>query len=335
MITPSASVKLKDSFFEPLVSPYELARPVDWSKVFGREACPSGRRAPLDLEIGSGLGEFLIRLAQQFPERDFIGLEQIWERIYKTLKRIESCNQAAGASKIANVRLLQNDARAVLARLIQPQSLGNVYCLFPCPWPKKAHVKYRLFSSGFLKLINSRLVEGGQLKIVTDHEPYFKWVLDCIEDAGFHIKTEKIRPRYDTKFERKWLARGQDEFFEIQLHKSRHIDVAVEEDEELKTYKIKTFDPHQFLFEDKKGEVSVILKEKLYDSQQQKMVLRLIVAEPQMTQYLWVVIEKKDGEWRLAKAEGQKFFPTQGVAYALECVYETAAGSRREMNQTS
>ena len=44
--------------------------------------------APLEVEIGSGLGEFLIRSALAHPRRDYVGIELNWERICKTLTRI-------------------------------------------------------------------------------------------------------------------------------------------------------------------------------------------------------------------------------------------------------
>jgi tRNA (guanine-N7-)-methyltransferase len=43
-------------------------RPLDLENTFGR-------KAQVEVEIGFGLGDYLIRLACQRPENDFIGIE--------------------------------------------------------------------------------------------------------------------------------------------------------------------------------------------------------------------------------------------------------------------
>ena len=67
---------------DPLVSLFDISRPVDWKEVFNRDV-------PLDVEIGFGIGEFLARRTTDFPERNIVGIEQIWERTYKALKKIK------------------------------------------------------------------------------------------------------------------------------------------------------------------------------------------------------------------------------------------------------
>jgi tRNA (guanine-N7-)-methyltransferase len=52
----------------PILSGLQLAWPTDWTAVFGREA-------PLLLEIGFGGGDFLVKLGQERPSHNIIGLE--------------------------------------------------------------------------------------------------------------------------------------------------------------------------------------------------------------------------------------------------------------------
>ncbi|MFX5157833.1 methyltransferase domain-containing protein, partial [Acinetobacter baumannii] len=84
------------------------------------------------LEIGFGNGDYLVARAQQYPERDFVGIELEWEGVQRALRKI------AGAG-LRNVRVLLGDARPILGRAIPLQSLTRIYALFPCPWPKKHH----------------------------------------------------------------------------------------------------------------------------------------------------------------------------------------------------
>jgi len=282
-----------------------------------------GRSAPLEVEIGFGMGEVLMRMARQMPGHNFVGIEQHWQRIYKTLKAItrEPC---AGEGIIENIRILNVDARVCFERLFAPKSIEAVYCLFPCPWPKKSHIKHRIFSNSFLKLTNSRLKPHGTLKIVTDFQPLRNWILDQINRTGFQIIEKQVSTHYDTKFERKWREEGQEKFFELNLTKKRHINVPVKEDVPLKNYVLNEFNADHLQLNDTKGKTSVIFKNKIFDKEDQKMMIHTIVAEDYLTQHFWITITKKQNQWSIAKSEGQNFFPTAGIAMALELVYQAA-----------
>ena len=128
---------------QPLLLWQHGARPIDWAQQFGRQA-------PIEVEIGFGNGEFLVREAQVHPELNFVGIEQEWASAQRALRRLAQV-------KILNVRVLLVDARIALERLFLPQTVQRVYALFPCPWPKERHVKHRLFAQTFLTLLNSRL----------------------------------------------------------------------------------------------------------------------------------------------------------------------------------
>src|SRR3989338_1753383 len=290
-----------------------MKRPADWSGHFASAQ-------PVDVEIGFGNGDFLVRTAQTQPQRNFVGIEQQWERVYKTLKKVNR-------SEIDNVRVLLVDAWVALERLFLPRSIERIYCLIPCPWPKKEHAKHRLFSQSFLKLMNSRLKPHGQATIVTDHQPYYAWVLEQGEGTGFLIEAKEIATQYNTKYERKWVEQGQEHFFELALTKKEHVDVPVKEDVTLQPYFIDTLDPRQFKFEKVSGPTTVVFKELIADEKQKKAMLHLVVAEEKLTQHLWVAIFPIEGRWCIAPALGQNFIPSQGVAEALQAVYQACQGS--------
>ncbi|MFA5089100.1 MAG: tRNA (guanosine(46)-N7)-methyltransferase TrmB, partial [Candidatus Omnitrophota bacterium] len=287
---------MKEKIFplQPIVLYDQVERPIDWSREFHAPA-------PLDVEIGFGNGEFLVRTAKENPGRHFVGIEQHWERTYKTLGRI-------AREDIANVRVLLVDAALAFERLFSPLTIDNIYCLFPCPWPKKRHVSHRLFSREFLRLLNSRLVKKGQLKIVTDFLPYRDWILEQIERTGFSKETKEIQPQYGTKFERKWLEEGQKEFYQLRLIKERHIRVPLKEDVQLRTYSLDNFNAQNFTMEDDRdGEEKVIFKEFLYDGKREKAMVYLVVAEKDLTQHLWVAIAHGSDRWYVCPAEGNRF----------------------------
>jgi len=308
-------MKLSETSLSPLVDFYSTDKPIQWDKIFHRQA-------PLQVEIGFGMGEVLLRKAQESPEINFIGIEYNWERIYKTIKSIDRINRSK--AQINNIRILRLNAWAAFERLFQEQSVQHIYSLFPCPWPKKSHIKHRLFSREFLQLLNNRLHAGGTLQIVTDYFPYFEWIKEQNDPIYFFLQEDGIKPRFGTKFERKWLEEGQEEFFELNLLKNQHIHCRVKEDVELKSYQLKNFSPEKFTFEDVKGDVAVVLKDRLYDSEKQQLLLRVIVSEQHLIQNFWAMIRKNKDFWRLCKMEGQHFFPTPGINKALESIYLSA-----------
>lgn len=303
------------NFLKPIVSHLDGPRPICWEEQFGRQGL-------LEVEIGFGLGEFLIQSAKENPAKNFIGIEQNWERIFKALKTIAL---QPPDNLISNVRILEVDARIALERLFSEKTIENIYCLFPCPWPKKKHEKHRLFSQEFFQLANSRLKDDGQIKIVTDFNPYQQWILEQIDGCGFKLENKTIEPKYNTKFERKWREAGQEKFFELDVIKVKHIFCPVKEDVALKAYRVKEFDPRKFKFCDQKGETSVLFKDMIFDEGLKRAMVRLVVAEEHLTQHIWVEIYHEKEGWHIHRADGQKFFPTPGIHRAIQLVYESAS----------
>ncbi len=318
---------------EPAVASISSSRPLLWQEYFGRPA-------PLDVEIGFGFGEFLIRSALENLGRDYVGIEQNGERICKTLKGIAKIKETVGPREVlSNIRLLKAEARIAIERFFNPETIDRVYCLFPCPWPKKAHIRHRLFTTDFLKLLNSRLKPQGTVIILTDFFPYVQWIEQQLCGTGFGVARETVMPRYDTKFERKWRRNGQEEFSELTLTKERHCEVPLKEDAPLKAYDVEDFCPERFCLEksqqprvatrnqrllrsNQRGDVSVIFKEMIFDSIQEKAMIHVVVAEPIITQHFWIAVFRKGRGWRIGRADGQNLLPTEGLACALEMVYE-------------
>jgi len=306
---------MNDILLTPLISPHDMEQPIKWKQ-------------PLDVEIGSGNGEMLIYSAKQFPKRNFVGIDQSWPCIYKTLREIKK-NKG-----LQNIRILQLDARSTFERLFQPNSIDKITSLFPCPWPKKSHIKNRLFSGDFLKLLNNRLKEQGNLTITTDYFPYREWILKQSRDIGLSVQTKTIQPRYNTKFERKWQKEGQENFYEISLNKQKFrgqgadfsLSPLSKENLPLKSYKLDNFQPNKLQFKDHAGDITVIFKDMLFDSSKQKAMVQVLVSEQELTQYVWITIRKNSDGWQLFKTNGQKIFPTPGIALALKLVYEAAGG---------
>ena len=173
--------------------------PLDFDRIFGR-------LAPRVLEIGFGMGETTVAIAQARPQDDFVGVEVHSPGVGSLLKRVAELG-------LANLRVIQHDAVEVVAAMIPPQSLAGIHVFFPDPWPKKRHHKRRLLALAFVHELALRLVSGGTLHIATDWEDYAEAILATLTAEPLLANTVTgfaPRPEYRplTKFEARGLKLG-------------------------------------------------------------------------------------------------------------------------------
>ena len=144
----------------------EDAGPIDLAALFGR-------RAPVELEIGTGKGRFLMESAAARPERNFLGLEI--ERAYAVLVR-----ERAGKRFLTNLRVEGLDGKEFVKRRLEPAALAAMHVYFPDPWPKKRHHKRRLVDAAFAAAAARALEPGGLLRVASDHEEYWKVIEEVL-----------------------------------------------------------------------------------------------------------------------------------------------------------
>ena len=311
-------MKAQHLSFEPFLSWRHMQLPVNWPGVFGSWA-------PLEVEIGFGNGEYLVHQAQQRPERHFIGLELEWASMQRALRQ-------TARRQVPNVRLLLIDAHLAVQRLFSPQALQRVYSLFPCPWPKERHAKHRLFSHSFLKLVNSRLRPDGEVYVVTDHKAYLRWVWGEIPGSGLEGEWRVTEPHFHTKYERKWVATGQQKFYELRLQKVVHCDVLPSREIKVQARRVDTFDPQNLQLPRVRGPdaglspITVRCRDFLYDPERRKAMIAVLVAEPGLTQDFWIEIACRGGHWTIRLARGCGVVPTPGVQRAVDLIWKAAAG---------
>jgi len=178
--------------------PYEKSL-LDTEKAFGR-------RAPLILEIGFGMGETTARIAAGMPDKNFIGVEVHTPGVGSLLKLI-------GENGLSNLRIIQHDAVEVVTHMLAPDSLAGIHVFFPDPWHKARHHKRRLIQPPFVALLASRLAPGGYLHCATDWQDYAEQMLQVLSDEPSLKNTaDAYAPRPDyrpvTKFENRGLKLG-------------------------------------------------------------------------------------------------------------------------------
>jgi tRNA (guanine-N7-)-methyltransferase len=158
-----------------------------------------GRKAPLVLEIGSGMGETTAAIAAAHPEADFLAVEVHGPGVGSLLNRL-------AAQELANVRVIRHDAVEVLQHMIPDATLAALHLFFPDPWPKKRHHKRRLVQPAFAALAASKLARDGILHAATDWPDYADHMHEVLsKEALLEPAKTGFVERSVTKFE----ARGR------------------------------------------------------------------------------------------------------------------------------
>ncbi len=175
--------------------------PLNPREVFGREA-------PLVLEIGFGMGDSLLAMAEAEPDKDFIGIEVHPPGVGRLINN-------AGKMGLENLRVYMADALDVLNDCIADGSLDRFQLYFPDPWHKKKHHKRRIVQPEFVRLICSKLKAGGLLHMATDWENYAEQMLEVLEaepqlenPTGKNNYSPRPEFRPETKFERRGQRLG-------------------------------------------------------------------------------------------------------------------------------
>lgn len=157
----------------PLSQKYQIpAPPPDWSKVYAQPQ-------PLHVDLGSGRGRFLLKMAQVQPDWNFLGLE-----IREPL--VVQANTWRDKLGLTNLHYLFCNANNSLRLLLAPQSVQGVSIQFPDPWFKRRHQKRRVVQPELVTDLAVCLRVGGYLFIQSDIEAVAIEMRDRFEaHAGF------------------------------------------------------------------------------------------------------------------------------------------------------
>jgi tRNA (guanine-N7-)-methyltransferase len=163
------------------------------------------RRAPIEIEIGAGKGEFIIERAAQFPDRDFIAVE-----LSSTITRVLAVR--CGRAGLDNLRVVQMDARTLVNLMLADASVAAFHIYFPDPWPKERHIKHRLFTPTLAAGLFRTLQAGANAFVATDVRDYASEIFPMMLAAGFIRAVEPAPGAERTGFARKYVAAGKPVF---------------------------------------------------------------------------------------------------------------------------
>lgn len=172
----------------------------DFEKIYGNTN-------PVVLEIGFGMGKSLVEMAEQNPDKNYLGIEV-------HTPGVGACLAYAIEKGVKNLRVICHDATEILRDCIADGSLGGLQLYFPDPWHKAKHHKRRIVQPHFVETVVKKLAVGGFIHFATDWENYAEHMLDVLQSVQDTVGirntsiTNDYIPRPDFRPLTKFEARG-------------------------------------------------------------------------------------------------------------------------------
>ena len=136
---------------------------------------------PICLELGMGYGSFIIKMALENPNVNFIGLELDINQTAKAIKNIAN-------KKIPNLKIICADANNIIDYF--GKEIDTIYLTFSEPWPKKKDEKKRFTSLNYLKLYDRIFKKNKHIILKTDNKILFAYSLETL--SGYWYTFERV-----------------------------------------------------------------------------------------------------------------------------------------------
>ncbi len=161
----------------------------------------------IHIEIGMGKGNFIIQMAKNNPNINFIGIEMYDSVIVKAIQKLEKEN-------LNNIKLIRMDAR--LLEDVFDKEINLIYLNFSDPWPKKRNSKRRLTHHRFLNIYENIFKDKKVIYMKTDNTALFEFSLQSLSEFGYTLKNisldlhnsdydENVLTEYEEKFSEKGI----------------------------------------------------------------------------------------------------------------------------------
>ncbi len=246
------------------------------------------------IEVGFGSGRHLLHQAQENPDVLFIGIEIHKPSVEQALKQINILG-------LKNVILLDYDARLFL-ELVPSNIVSKIYVHFPVPWDKKPH--RRVISTAFINESTRVLALQGQLELRTDSENYFAYSWETfisLNKAKLMVnKNQEIA--ISSKYEDRWKKMEKNIYDITLINEEISPKIKVGGSFEFST----GLDEARIMALNsttEKTEGGFIHFERLYKTDDNRMMLRISMGSFERPEHLYVIVG----------SDKSYYFPTQPV----------------------
>lgn len=172
---------------------------------------------PIEIEIGTGKGNFIIEKALTNPNINYIGIERYDSVIVRALERIPD--------SVTNLKLIRMNAIDI--DKIFDKEVCTIYLNFSDPWPKKRHALRRLTSRVFLEKYEEIFKGEKSIYQKTDNQNLFEYsIINLtnygykIEDISLDLHNSQIEGNIETEYEKKFSESGSKIYY---LHAKKDV----------------------------------------------------------------------------------------------------------------
>ena len=176
---PGADEAIADS---PHCIQEPMAEKGRWHLIFGNEN-------PIHIEIGMGKGQFIMQLAKEHPDINYIGIERYSSVLLRALQKME-------IEPLPNIRFLCMDA-SIITEVFDKEEVAKIYLNFSDPWPKERHAKRRLTSRQFFERYDKILAGNGVVEFKTDNDDLFAFSMEEVAEAGWTLDAHTFDLHHD------------------------------------------------------------------------------------------------------------------------------------------
>lgn len=134
---------------------------------------------PIIVELGCGKGEYTVGLAEQNPNKNYIGIDVKGARFWRGAKSATD----AGMSNVAFVRTQIELVDFIFAQ----HEIAEIWITFPDPQIKYKRTKHRMTNSEFLQLYKKILQPNGIVNLKTDSEFMHGYTLGLLHGQGHEV----------------------------------------------------------------------------------------------------------------------------------------------------
>ena len=128
------------------------------------------------LELGAGRGDFIINMAKQYPNINFIAVELNSSQLATASLKLQK-------EKLSNLKLINDDARNITK--IFGKEIDTIYLTFSEPWPKKRDEKNRFTHESYLKLYDQIFKKDKHIILKTDNKGLFAYSLESLSNYWY------------------------------------------------------------------------------------------------------------------------------------------------------
>lgn len=181
------------------------------------------KTSTLHLEIGSGKGDYWVKMGQLYPDAGWIGVEK-----NRNVAALAVRKHTKEVKPSTHTAFIAQDAE-VLESWFALEEIDVIHLNFSDPWPKKRAHKKRLSNIKFIEQYKKILKSDGEIQMKTDNKDLFEYSILQFQQADLYLHEFSVDFRRNahpedviSEYENRFISLGQPIYRAVwKLYKSK------------------------------------------------------------------------------------------------------------------